>query len=409
MSHYSKKLENWLLLLFASLFFLFPTVLPLSNLALFLLIVTWVFTIKDNAYKTVFLNTPVLWLLSALYLMVLIGTAWSPGNWEWISLHLAKYAKLLYAVVLVLLLTGRGNLQRAALNAFIAAMLFILLSTWLNVWFVLPWSITQETGWGKTHHVVGDYITQNIMMAFFAVLAVQRTMQPALPKQRAFWGITATLAIVSISHLSQGRTGLVVLLAGLLSYAAVVARGKRLVAAVAGVSLVLGLAFASSNILQNRFNEAVAEAQQRDVDQGTSIGHRLYNYKTTWNLISERPIFGHGTGAFHTEICRFIDASKDCPYYAWHPHNQFLFFGADHGIVGMILYVMLILGLYHTAAKSVSKEGQILLCALASILLVDSLFNSPLFSSRESQFFAYMIGLLVSMNPRASSAPEVLG
>jgi hypothetical protein len=68
--------------------------------------------------------------------------------------------------------------------------------------------------------------------------------------------------------------------------------------------------------------------------------------------------------------------------------------------------VLLILSLYRTALKSQRLDAKVLLFALASILLVDSLINSPLWSSRESQFFAYLIGLLVSMSFQILASPK---
>lgn len=384
--------------LFAAMFFLFPTVLPLAHVALLLILITALVRFRGDNYWYIYKNTPVLWLLSALYVVVVAGSFFTPSSSDWVFVHLSKYAKFIYAVVLILLLTGQEKLQRIAFNAFIAAMLFILLSTWLNLWFLLPWSITQDTGWGKTHHVFGDYITQNVMMAFFAVIATHKFFHSQIRSQKIFWVITAVLAVVSISHLSQGRTGLVLLAVGLLAYALSATRGKALIGSLFGTIFVLGLALGSSSLLQDRFSLAVVEAQRHDIDNMTSIGHRLYNYKITPLLIAEKPFLGHGTGAYHTEICRFVEKQEWCKFFNWHPHNQFLFFGADHGLLGVALYVLLLLSLYRAALKSPNVEAKLLLFSITSILLVNSLFNSPLFSSRESQFFAYMLALLVSMS-----------
>lgn len=391
---------GWLALLLAALFFLFPTILSLSHVALLLILVTALARFPGGNYGFIFKNTPVLWALSALYAVILMGSFFSTSNADWIFLHLGKYAKFIYAIVLILLLTGQEKLQRIAFNAFIAAMLFILFSTWLNVWFLLPWSVTQDIGWGKTHHVFGDYITQNVMMAFFTVIATHKCFHVGIKKQKLFWGFTAVLAVVSISHLSQGRTGLILLVVGLLAYVLSATRGKTLLSALLGVILIIGIAFGSSSLLQDRFSLALVEAQRHDIDNMTSIGHRLYNYKITPDLIAEKPLFGHGTGSYHTEICRFVERQEWCQFFDWHPHNQFLFFGADHGLLGVALYVFLLLSLYRAALKSPNAEAKLLLCSVTSILLVDSLFNSPLFSSRESQFFAYILALLVSMSQR---------
>lgn len=386
--------------LFAAMFFLFPTVLPLAHVALLLIIIAALVGFRGNNYWNIFKSTPVLWILSALYVVVIAGSFFTPSSSDWIVQHILKYTKFIYAIILTLVLTGQERLKRNAFNAFIAAMLFILSSTWLNVWFLLPWSITQDTGWGKTHHVFGDYITQNVMMAFFAVIAVHKFIHSQIRSQKIFWVIIAVLAVVSISHLSQSRTGLFLLAVGLLAYALSATRGKALAGSLFGTIFVLGLAFGSSSLMQDRFGLAAVEARQHDIDNMTSIGHRLYNYKITPLLIAEKPFLGHGTGAYHTEICRFVEKQEWCKFFDWHPHNQFLFFGVDHGLLGVALYALLLLSLYHAAQKSPNLEAKLLLFSITSILLVDSLFNSPLFSSRESHFFTYMLALLVSMSQR---------
>ena len=390
-------MKIWLAALFAALFLLFPTALRLSNIPLLLLLVTFALTCRGQGYGTVAGSTPVLWVFLALYGLVLVGAIYTSGTQEWVLVHFAKYAKFVYASIIILLLTGEQKIQKIALNAFVVAMLFILASTWLNVWFLLPWSVTQDTGWGKTHHVFGDYITQNVMMGFFTVIVVHRTIQTRRWGLRLFWACTAAMAAFSISHLSQGRTGLVLLAVGLLGYALAAARGKWLFRSLVGVALLIAVVFGSSTILQNRFKQAIEEAQRSDVDNMSSIGHRLYNYKITPKLIAEKPFFGHGTGAYHTEICRLVDKPEWCQIFSWHPHNQFLFFGADHGLLGILIYGLLFVMLYRTALRSPSRDAKVLLVALTSILFFDSLINSPLFSSRESQFFAYMLALLVSM------------
>ena len=125
--------ENWLLSLFAAFYFLFPTVLPLAQVALLLIILMGLFRFRNGSYWTIYKNTPVLWALGALYAVILIGCLFTPASSDWIFLHLGKYAKFIYAIVLVLLLTDQDKWQRVAFNAFVAAMLFILISTWLSV------------------------------------------------------------------------------------------------------------------------------------------------------------------------------------------------------------------------------------------------------------------------------------
>ncbi len=381
------------------LFLLFPIAMGLSNVILLLVLMGFAITFSADYLKRDAWSWPAIWLL-ALFGVVLIGTLYTPAPWHWVSVNLGKYAKFVYAIVLMLLLVRFPQWQQRALWAFLAAMLFILASTWLNVWWVLPWSVTKTPGWGVTHHVFGDYITQNVMVSFLVVFALSKVQRPWLGRMSLWWLLVAVLGVVSITHLSSGRTGVVLLLAGLVSWMLVRWGGKKLWVGLPLLVLLVAGVLASSSVMRERIALGWTEFAKRDVDVMSSIGHRAYNYRIVPKMIAESPVVGHGTGAYHTEVCRFLDKPEWCDIFRWHPHNQFLFFGADHGLIGVLLYAALLMSLYRLAMRSDQAQPKVLLVSLTSILLVDSMINSPLFSSRESHFFLFMMALLVAMNHR---------
>lgn len=382
-----------------ALFLLFPVAMALSNVVLLLVLIGFAVTFSSVYLKRDAWSWPAIWLM-ALFGMVLVGMLYTPAPWHWVSVNLGKYAKFAYAVVLMLLLARFPQWQKRALWAFVVAMLFIVASTWLNVWFVLPWSTTKTPGWGLTHHVFGDYITQNVMVSFLVVFALTKVQRPWLGRMSLVWLLVAALGVVSITHLSSGRTGVVLLLAGLVSWMLVRWGGKKLWIGLPVLVLLVAGVLASSSVMRERIALGWTEFAKRDVDVMSSIGHRAYNYRTVPKMMAESPIVGHGTGAYHTEVCRFLEKPEWCDTFRWHPHNQFLFFGADHGLIGVLLYAALLLSLYRVAMRSDHAQAKVLLVSLTSILLVDSMINSPLFSSRESHFFLFMMALLVAMNLR---------
>jgi len=150
-------------------------------------------------------------------------------------------------------------------------------------------------------------------------------------------------------------------------------------------------------VMQSRVERASSEFQNRHADVFSSIGHRLYNWRTTPELIAEKPLIGHGLGAYHTEICRHLEKPEWCDTFRWHPHQQFLLFAANHGLIGLALYVALLTSLAVVAFRSQNTEAKTLLFALLTMLVVDSMINSPLFSARTAEFYLYMMVLLVSM------------
>jgi len=395
-----KTLQQELLtVMFALMFAFLPSILPLMNLALILILIIFLFNYKEFLNTKVINNSPVIWIFLLLYINVLIGITYTDSTWVWIELHLGKYAKFIYASILILILIKHRRLQAIALKAFVLGMFFVLISTWLNIWFLLPWSRSQVIGWGQNHYVYGDHITQNIIMAFFSVLSIHLIRESANRYRKIFWLICSIFSILSITHLSQGRTGALVLFAGLSSYLFFTYGFKKFIP-LGGLLVIFSLLLISTSTqLDNRIHQAKLELNTFEKNEKTSIGHRIFNATTTIELIKARPIFGHGTGGYHTAICDFIKIKSDtkCDFYNWHPHNQYLFFAADHGLIGFLTYLGLIFALYLTAVRSPNKNGKLLLSTLATILAVDSLFNSPFYSSRESEFFAYMIALLVSM------------
>ena len=396
-------LEAVLAVAIAALFFLFPMSKTLVNIALGAVIVLCVATIRPRAAWESVCATPVLWFPLALYALILLHAPASPADTEQVLLHLRKYARFLYMVLVFLLLVHHARRQQIALHAFSAAMVVTVILAWVEQ--VAPQALRYLDA--SDTAVFGDHITQNVMLALFSVVAFGNCRQAGAAPARWFWGTITALTVVSITHLSTGRTGQVCLFVVWASYLVFEARGRRLAWGMSALLLAAVLAYVSSDTLRARFEQAVAEAANARSDPKSSVGHRIHNYTITPRLVAEKPLLGHGTAAYHTQICRFVDPPQWCPVFNWHPHNQFLFLAADHGLVGAGLYLAWVVGLYMVAWRSrASARNRVLLFCLASLCLVDSLINSPLFSSRESQFFAYMSALLVSMNVGRASDGE---
>ena len=384
---------GWLI---PGLYLTFSTALGLSNVFMLLILIGFVATFNTAYFAKERWPMPAVWLL-ALYVMVLIGMLYTPAPWEWSSLNWGKYTKFVYAIVLMLLLHGRPAWQRRSLLAFEIGMFFILVSTWLNIWFILPWSASKQTGWGVSHHVMYDYVVQNVMMGFFVAYALSKLHRSASRGWNAFYAVVALLALVSVTHLSTGRTGLIVVAGALVAFLFARIGIRRALLGAPILLIGLGALLMTSDGMLSRFQQAKTELQNIDNDRRTSIGNRAYNYTTTPRLIAEKPLFGHGTGAYHTEICRILDDPNECHWYRWHSHNQFLFFGADYGLVGMALYIALIFSAARVAWRAQSQPHRLMLFSLLGALVFNSLINSSLFSARESHFFLYMLALLVVM------------
>jgi O-antigen ligase len=116
-----------------------------------------------------------------------------------------------------------------------------------------------------------------------------------------------------------------------------------------------------------------------------SADGRLLIWQTTWNMIKDKPIAGHGYGAFNAKYmlyqAEYLDASPDSRYSALadnvlHPFNEYLFALSEHGFIGF--GVLILLGLF-TVRCYLRKPDRTKFIALLSLLslAVFSCFSYP--------------------------------
>jgi O-antigen ligase len=380
-------------------FLSFPVALGLANTLSAVVVLCWLAAGHYRQRWQAIRHNPMVLPALLLFGLILLGTLYSTGDMAHIRLHTLKYSKLLIALVFLSLL-DQARWRRYCLGAFAAAMLFILASVYASIWIRLPWislraNPAQALGWGVDHTVVGDYITQNVMMSFFAVLCLTLCIASQKNRWRGLWLALAGLAVLSITNLSQGRTGYFVLAACLLTFVLTAIPGRGRYATLLLLATVLAAGLLSSRTMEARFQTAWVEIKNHNTDIHSSVGHRLYNYKTVLELIRERPVQGWGTGSYDHESCRMIVNPVECVEFGWHPHNQYLFFWLENGLPGLLAYLFLIFRLV-SYGRAAAAPDRFLILGLACALIADSLTNSPLFSARENHFFLFMMALLMA-------------
>ncbi len=369
-------------------YFAFPVAMGLGYVSMALAFVLGLLAWKSLREDAPLLRSPLVISALGLYVLMLLGWMYTPAPLEDVRLHFSKYAKLLLVPVFILLLQDEKWRQRCV-YAFMAAMGFILVSAYANIFFQLPWSSTQNLGWGQDHTVIGDYITQNIMMVFFAILLLEKAVASAELKVRLFYALSFVLAVLVVTHLSNGRTGYVLLIVSLGVYALKWARGWKQWLTIGVVACVIGLSLASSARVQQRVEMAVTELENSDSMEITSIGGRYNFWKYTLQMTLAKPLQGWGTGSYHSQWCEHVTAEGWCGFGRWHPHNQYLFFWMEHGILGLVLFVLFVASPIWMTRKMPESPRRIAWC-FSALFAVNSLINASLFSSRESHFFVMM-------------------
>lgn len=383
-----------------------PTSIALVNISLLLILVGWFLSGRFAEKWALIRHHPITWPSLLLFGLVLVGIAYTDAPRSTIGSHLYVYSK--FPVMLMLLtLLHEPRWQQRALLAYVAGALITLVSTYANVWVEVPWSDTHVRGFGVSHNVFNDYIAQGLAMSVFTAIAVVFALEARTLLGRLGWGLVVALTVFSITHLLEGRTGQAVLLVMFSALALVSVPVTWRWRALAGVVLVMVVLFASSPLLRERVLSGIHEFTQ--YMQGgvvaTSIGARLDMWKNALDMFLSSPVWGHGTGGYRVLSLQIYNDAVQCAVSCVHPHNQFLFFAAEHGIVGVLAYAWLLWAAFR-AGLSLEGRYRLLAVAFMAILFVDSFINGPFWVTTERHLFASVMPLLLAGWRPRPPAPE---
>ena len=384
-------------------FLFFPMKLGAANtllaLTLILTIISGNFSQRWQAVRDNPITTPAL----TMFALVVIGSTYSTGPIETILQSVNKYSKFLFLLLAISLL-GEDRWRQRCWMAFSAAMLFTLICVFAGLWVHIPWArAATPSGWGSDHTIFKDYIAQGLLVSTFAAYAITRAFESARTYAKAAWILASLLSIVSILFLSVGRTGYVAIFAMLTVYAWTVSPKRlRLLALVASAAFVL-VGLWSSSPVHSRLGAVFSEAQTQLSSKGginrlngeTSTGARLSMWAFSVEQIKERPLLGSGTGSYGSLARASCGERPDCDVISVHPHNQFLFFGVELGLIGLFAFCSYL----YVAAKAsaaLAPPRQALLLSFLAIFVVDSLVHGALWLAVENHLFTFILALLMA-------------
>lgn len=393
--------------------FAIPTSRALFNIAALLIIVGWVFSGQFASKWHTIRHSPLFWPIVGIWSMLLLGALHTTAAWADVQEHWERYSKFFLVLMVISLLTDQRH-RRWMWWAFIAACSIVLVSTYLNVFFLLPWSKSQALGLGADHAVFIDYIAQSLVMALFAVVLWLKALSADHWTLRAPLVLLCVAALISITHLTSSRIGYGVVLA--LAVLVPLLSVPRKWAFAAAIAAVLGAAavLLFSEVAHARLQLMLSEAASyKQGEVFTSTGARLHMWLTSFDIWMQAPWIGHGTAAYHDLAKIAFNNDTMCHIGCFHPHNQFLFFAVDHGLVGVLLFCAYLVAAASMAWRREAAERTLFLGFL-TILFVDALAHGPLWLFMEAYFsFGVMAllaagpsGLFAGANAYAFSAPS---
>jgi O-antigen ligase len=347
---------------------------PITNIALGIVLFCALFAANARTRFRIAISHPVVqgclvWLTvlcaSGLY-------AWQQGN------EITVFASYTLALLYPLLFSSLINSEKKRVQILLGFCLPIgamVCVTWLQYIQIIP----QRTGTPNArfgYTLFKEYTQQGLAFLIFASLMFAVLSSSNNKKVKLISAIFLFATLTSVILLMQSRTAYLTLVPLLFYWIFIILKniwkikfgwksGFISAFAVAGVLSIL----LSTDMMQQRLVGTVSNEISRYLDhrQATETGIRIELWKQTISIINKAPILGHGFRQWHTE---FTQQTKNFPDYTafkmGHPHNEGLLILTEQGVIGFVIWLLLLTGLAKFILKLRSPYKEF----FASVLII---------------------------------------
>lgn len=140
------------------------------------------------------------------------------------------------------------------------------------------------------------------------------------------------------------------------------------------------------------------------VTGGDSVSTRLEMWSETWEMIKTKPILGAGLTGYQTAVAPFHE--KEYIEIYLYPHNVFLNFWSEIGLLGLISFILIIIYFYKYGFKKFNRLS-IIAMATMTALLIHGLVDVPCFKNDLSVLFWVIVGIVIVLRRSAGVVEHV--
>lgn len=342
-------------------------------------------------------------IILALLVAFAASLLWTEADLGSALTAFVRHSKLMSIVLLVTLIKTVQE-ARLAITVYAVGQAFLLASSWLMLFGIpIPWSVDAPT----PYIVFSSYLDQSMMFATAAAIAWHLRNDKLWPTWAGI--VYAELALVSVLLLLESRASYLIALT-LLSFATMWALPRRwriVTLVVTPVLVSAGLLIGSEQVLE-RVTKIASETQKfaktHHVGAKDSSAWRLNAWHRSAQAIQEKPLLGHGVGAWTPTVKRFqgVDANRIFgETNLSNPHQEYLLWAVELGVGGILLLVALVVGAGRDALRLDASVRRATLSVVAAMALA-CFFNSALFDDLLGDFFCVSLGLLLALGVRTS-------
>lgn len=280
----------------------------------------------------------------------------------------------IYIILLFFISVGSGDWQRRAVNVFFVGALYAATLYYLSLLQVLP-----------KIEIFANYLAyrgnKSILLAILLAIAAGWMLYEMTSQTDRRWlwlRVAAFLYIViALLFLAKSRTAnLIFVLLCVLCFLKYLTMSWRSVLWLLGFVLMLAVAWISASDLRLRaigtINDINAFSQGQQISED---GIRLEMYSVTTKMIAEKPWTGHGIATWPSQYQ--IYAKGLLSEKTRTPHNDYLFYTAEIGLIGLAALLWIWLTQLTVAWKIGGAHGM-WLGMLGVAIMVGGMFNAIL-------------------------------
>ena len=376
---------------------------PVTNVALFIALIAFLSLPSARERLCVVMQLPVARAALAFFALVAIGMLWSDAPWPERVHQLSNWRPLVLMLIVLAVFSTAQSKSRLATFVVAFAVLGALLS--FGSWATQRPMLTDL----PPGTVLRNHSTQSMVIVVALTLALVLTFwrgSGAITESRSRWafGAAAVLLAANLLFVTTGRSGqlALVIIATVLVFSLLSGRTRLWLLIVLPVAAATVIAI--SPVVQSRFAMGWDEMQSFETAPGvTSMGMRVVMWRTSIEVIKDRPWTGYGSGGFAGAY-----EKKTAPMnQGWHavptadPHNQYLFVWAELGIAGVLALLAFIAVAARQAAPRPWKQ-----VALALLLAwsATSFLSSHFQTFNEGHLLMLLLGVFLAPQRDYASA-----
>ncbi len=357
-----------------------------------IILAAWILGPNQAEKRRFIFNHPLSGWIFSLMILTLIGMFYSQGDNDTIRRSMFNGMRLGLIPILIYFYQNK-TVARLALWAFAAAMVVTLIFAFLKVYADFPIGLKYTTGAVFKSHIKTSY--------FMAIAAFFLSIQLKSVKQQYRFGLVIIIALMVfyLLFMNVGRIGYLTLVTCLLLLAWQSYRLKGVLWACLIAIFMIGGAYSTSSVFSDRVNLL---AQDLDFyHEGgrlleSSLGSRLQFAQSSFQLLTEKPYFGWGTGSYSAAYAKLFE--NETTLLTDNPHNEYLRIGVEQGFLGLGLLLILFYQQWRLS-RQLSPDIRGFCQGVLLTFMVGCLLNSWLKDFSEGYFYCLMTAICFATIP----------